>query len=611
VTFRNYRLNPAIVISLVFVVSLLFVSDIVSAATIYAGTSFGSGGEIYKSSDGGSTWTLSASSITLDGAIQVRSIIMDSDGTVYASVVNTNGGEIYKSDDGTTWQKLASAATLGGASCIDSLLIDIAGNIYAAVNGTNIVIYKSSDGGSTWNITADAGDLNNPISLYDLQTDAQGNIYAVVEDNDGAAVYWSEDNGGSWSRIADRYNLGDAPCFYDYHSSLLGTDSSGNIFVASYTEEVYKSADKGSTWTKVAGTTTFVDGHQLPVLIIDSMDNIYVGRAPWSGESGHAAIFESTTGGTSWTSVADTTTYIPSTASGIWALAADNDGNIFAGTNHPAVILRKQSGSSTWSVVASTNTALAQGVTRISAIGARSAGTTETIDPNSSEIVTLDTTWGEVSVEFQAQTFSEPVSITVSEVATADLPEIPSSQSDLKATGIAIDITLSKSELKVTKPVTITIPYRESDVVGMDKGHLGIARYDDTNQRWIPLPSEVDTESRKVTGHTMHLSKFQIVEMSPASTLDVAVWPNPWSPTPGSSSHAPKITFSGLTSDYTLKIFTVAGDLVFQHTETSSSGKYYWTPANEKGQSLASGVYVWAVTGPDNSQKHGKLIIIP
>jgi len=73
----------------------------VPAAAAPAGTS--GSGELFKSADGGSTWNLAGlTTAQLKAAANISDLVIDprNTGTVYASTANGSGGAIWKSTDG-------------------------------------------------------------------------------------------------------------------------------------------------------------------------------------------------------------------------------------------------------------------------------------------------------------------------------------------------------------------------------------------------------------------------------------------------------------------------------------------------------------------------------
>ncbi|MFH1564114.1 MAG: hypothetical protein ABIF11_11980 [Nitrospirota bacterium] len=67
-----------------------------------------------------------------------------------------------------------------------------------------------------------------------------------------------------------------------------------------------------------------------------------------------------------------------------------------------------------------------------------------------------------------------------------------------------------------------------------------------------------------------------------------------------------KINEGRLTKKVTIKIFTIAGELVDTIENTNCNGQLSWTPPNN----LASRIYIYLITNPQGEQVKGKLGII-
>ena len=103
----------------------------------------------------------------------------------------------------------------------------------------------------------------------------------------------------------------------------------------------------------------------------------------------------------------------------------------------------------------------------------------------------------------------------------------------------------------------------------------------------------------------------------PSADLDnVKVYPNPYKPGSGTIYDNPSlgegIVFSNLTANANIKIFNIAGELVAEFNETDSDGMYLWNTRNSNGEKIASGVYIYFITNPnDKSQKaKGRIVIV-
>lgn len=87
---------------------------------------------------------------------------------------------------------------------------------------------------------------------------------------------------------------------------------------------------------------------------------------------------------------------------------------------------------------------------------------------------------------------------------------------------------------------------------------------------------------------------------------NLQVFPNPWR----SDVHLDKpIIFENLPSGSSIKIFTVSGHFARQ-LMADSSGAAQWDRANEAGQKVASGLYVYLISDPQGHTFTGQLAII-
>jgi len=87
---------------------------------------------------------------------------------------------------------------------------------------------------------------------------------------------------------------------------------------------------------------------------------------------------------------------------------------------------------------------------------------------------------------------------------------------------------------------------------------------------------------------------------------EIGVSPNPFVPSRGHTA----ITFFGGSLPYsTIRIYNKAGRLVRTLRETKGRSTLEWDATNEDGKKLASGVYIWVLSGPAGKDK-GKFAII-
>jgi len=94
--------------------------------------------------------------------------------------------------------------------------------------------------------------------------------------------------------------------------------------------------------------------------------------------------------------------------------------------------------------------------------------------------------------------------------------------------------------------------------------------------------------------------------ISPSPDLTgLIVYPNPFRPAVGHT----RITFAALTEQATIRIFTLAGELV-KKQDMSGQYSWDWDVKNTDEDELARGIYIWVVTNPAGERRTGKIAII-
>lgn len=94
--------------------------------------------------------------------------------------------------------------------------------------------------------------------------------------------------------------------------------------------------------------------------------------------------------------------------------------------------------------------------------------------------------------------------------------------------------------------------------------------------------------------------------------LDEArVYPNPFKPNSSDERfRAERLTFSHLTEWTHLRVFNVAGELVFETEEDTPDGELPWDVVNNRGRRLASGVYIYLLADKDGNTATGRFSVI-
>lgn len=211
-------------------------------------------GGIWKTTDGGQTWTnlteslpnLSTNSLAM--AASNTSVIYAGTGELYATNYTfVRGDGIFKSvDKGQNWTQLLSTANDTDFNSVNRIIIDPTDPNIVVVC-TNTGIYKSIDGGAAWTQTYDSFGK----SVQDLDADPTDfNIQYAGVNGDG--VYKSLDAGDTWEKSSD--GIGDGVRF----EIAISPSNPNKVYTSTYdgatgeTTLIYKSSDKGATWARAA-----------------------------------------------------------------------------------------------------------------------------------------------------------------------------------------------------------------------------------------------------------------------------------------------------------------------------------------------------------------------
>ncbi|MFC1501227.1 T9SS type A sorting domain-containing protein [Elusimicrobiota bacterium] len=96
---------------------------------------------------------------------------------------------------------------------------------------------------------------------------------------------------------------------------------------------------------------------------------------------------------------------------------------------------------------------------------------------------------------------------------------------------------------------------------------------------------------------------------APSDNLNEAhAFPVPFRPSQGHT----KITFTRLTSEARIRIYTISGKLVktLEKTDTTTDEIDWYPVVNYAGENVVSGVYIFYVDESDGMHRSGKLVII-
>jgi len=251
-------------------------------STIYVGTGeenyssdnyYGEG--ILKSTNGGTSWKqlkgpFAGPLDSLAGGAQIGAIAVEpgNSAVILAGVriyLGTTG--IYRSEDGgATWTSVLSAED-GRAIVFDPSNGNIA---FAALQSTGV--YKSFDAGKTWARSNGTGSNVIPPNVgriaLAIAPSSPGTLYAGVQDgssNNLLGFFKTIDGGANWVKLANTPDYCTPQCWYD--QAIAVEPNNANVVFVGGDATVYRSNDGGSHWTNVTqganGFSLHADLHAL------------------------------------------------------------------------------------------------------------------------------------------------------------------------------------------------------------------------------------------------------------------------------------------------------------------------------------------------------------
>jgi photosystem II stability/assembly factor-like uncharacterized protein len=294
-----------------------------AAGDIFAGTEIG----IFRSQDDGANWTWLSDHVCLSLAVKASEYVF----------AGTSHG-IYRSDDnGDSWGQEKGLSGVGNGD-VYAVGVSPNGDVYA---GTQDGVRKSVDDGDTWIFCMrnSSGLIQHDIPIYALSFSSSGRVFAA------SGCY------GSWcSEFSRVWYGGNNDCEWGYegvssytHCRALATNAEDHIFVGTggrgYTGEVYKSTDKGSSFSRLDGLQ-LDDSFILHALAIGSNGDIFAGVGDaGNGPTEAGAIYRSADGGEKWSKL-----NAGLTTEHVRSLLVSPNGYIFAGTYSGGVFRSSSAG---------------------------------------------------------------------------------------------------------------------------------------------------------------------------------------------------------------------------------------------------------------------------
>lgn len=239
--------------------------DPANSNIIYAGTGEGfynydalRGEGIFKSTDGGSSWVRLPSTLS-NNFYYVNRLVIDKTTNILWTATR-NG--LYKSADGGS--TFTGVLTGTNVHCTDVKIAYTPGKstVLASFGLFNrFAIYKSSDGGSTFVNKYNAYDYKGK-ALYrtEMAVSSKNPNYAYISSMDSASnkigsMNYTTDAGETWQPMTVPGGTDTYASTQAWYNNVLAVDPDNENVVFAGGLEIYRSTNRGSTWTQLTSWT--------------------------------------------------------------------------------------------------------------------------------------------------------------------------------------------------------------------------------------------------------------------------------------------------------------------------------------------------------------------
>ncbi|HEU4770241.1 MAG TPA: SBBP repeat-containing protein, partial [Pyrinomonadaceae bacterium] len=278
----------------------------------------------FKTTDAASNWNNQNSGLV--GNVNVIAVAPGTPNTIYAA----SGNSIFRSTDGgSTWTKTPSNG-LTSFNSATAMAVDPS-NASVVYVGHFFGLFKSVDGGNNWTAITSAPLGSNFVSCIVFDPSTPSTLYVGAN----VGVVKSTDNGNTWITQTN-FGIPGTPLI---RALAIDPTAPLTLYAGTVSNGLFKSTNGGGVWTAMNNGMGGPNPTNVNAIAIDpaNTSTIYTGHgsSPFGG-----GINKSTNGGTSWTPL---TTDVPN--AGIVAIAATSSG-VFAAVNSAGIIKTTNGGTS-------------------------------------------------------------------------------------------------------------------------------------------------------------------------------------------------------------------------------------------------------------------------
>ncbi|MEO8135660.1 MAG: hypothetical protein ABI831_16985 [Betaproteobacteria bacterium] len=216
-----------------------------NSANVYIGT-FGSGA--MRSVNGGADFTAINSGLAKVG-VNVIALNPSSPANLYAG---TQNGVFATTNSGTAWTGASNGLAL---TTVNAIAIDptVQTTVYAATKLSGL--FKSVDGGESWQsinngigATGNLGSSAPNFAALVIDPTTPGTLYAGTQGTSSSQIYKSTNGGATWTTSASGF-----PVYSNVSAIAIDPVGSASMFAGTTANGLFNSADGGATWTQSAG----------------------------------------------------------------------------------------------------------------------------------------------------------------------------------------------------------------------------------------------------------------------------------------------------------------------------------------------------------------------